>query len=99
MSTPVHAREATKGRRNDSNRTSGNPLVHAHDRTDKGIDDVQFYAAMTRRFGYRGTPWVLSTVFRGIDADGDGEVCFDELWEWVRGRRRLSVVLAFGAPS
>jgi Ca2+-binding EF-hand superfamily protein len=57
------------------------------DRSDKGIDDVQFYSAMTRRFGYRGTPWVLSTVFRGIDADGDCEVCFDELWEWVRGRR------------
>lgn len=41
----------------------------SEDRSEKGIDDVQFYAAMTRRFGYRGTPWVLSSVFRSIDAE------------------------------
>ena len=51
------------------------------------IDDVQFLRAMMRLFGYKGTPWVLTDVFRNIDSDADGVVNFDELWEWIRGVR------------
>jgi Ca2+-binding EF-hand superfamily protein len=61
------------------------PDMKAEREDDVVVDDMQFHEAMTRRLGYRGTPWTLRTVFRSMDLDGDGEVCFDELWEWVRG--------------
>jgi len=51
------------------------------------IDDMEFHKAMKKRFGWRGMPWVLDEVFRSIDSDGSGEIGFDELFEFVRGRR------------
>ena len=51
------------------------------------IDDMEFHKAMKTRFGFRGTPWVLDEVFKSIDTDGSGEIGFDELFEFVRGRR------------
>jgi alkylhydroperoxidase/carboxymuconolactone decarboxylase family protein YurZ len=51
------------------------------------IDDMEFHKAMKTRFGFRGMPWVLDEVFKSIDLDGSGEIGFDELFEFVRGRR------------
>ena len=51
------------------------------------IDDMEFHKAMKTRFGFRGMPWVLDEVFKSIDTDGSGEIGFDELFEFVRGRR------------
>lgn len=59
---------------------------------DKGskeqlIDDVEFYTAMRTRLGFVGPTYVLKSVFKSIDTDGDGAVGFDELFEFVRGQR------------
>jgi Ca2+-binding EF-hand superfamily protein len=72
--------------------------------TDEGdaallIDDVEFYKAMRERLGYRGPTYVLRDVFRSLDSDGSGAIGFDELFEFVRGRRltRARTVMAISA--
>jgi len=51
------------------------------------MDIMQWHKAMKSSFRFIGTPWVLDDVFKCIDFDSDGEICFDELWEWCRGYR------------
>lgn len=47
---------------------------------------MEFHRAM-RRFGFRGPSYVLNNVYSSMDTTGDGVVGFDELFEFVRGRR------------
>ena len=51
------------------------------------IDDVEFMTAMRNQFGYRGSKSVLDSVFQSLDLDGSGFIGFDEVFEFVRGRR------------
>ena len=55
--------------------------------TEKQIDDIEFYKAMRERLGFRGPIHVLQEVFKSLDTDGSGMIGFDELFEFVRGRR------------
>jgi hypothetical protein len=51
------------------------------------IDDMEFHKAMRTKFGYRGMGHVITEVFNMLDTDGSGKIGFDELYEFVRGRR------------
>lgn len=51
------------------------------------IDDMEFYSAMRDKFGFRGNSRILKQVFDELDTDGSGCIGFDELFEFVRGRR------------
>lgn len=51
------------------------------------IDAMEFYNAMRDRFGYKGPKAVIDEVFRSMDTDGNGVISFDELFEFLRGRR------------
>lgn len=54
---------------------------------EQQIDDMEFHKTMKNRFGWKGFPWVLDEVFKSIDTDRSGHIGFDELFEFVRGRR------------
>lgn len=54
---------------------------------ERAIDDIEFYHAMRSKVGYRGPHHVLQAVFAELDTDHDGAIGFDELFEFVRGRR------------
>lgn len=54
--------------------------------TEVQIDDVEFDHGM-RRFGYKGRPQVLKEIFKSMDSDGSGQVGFDELYEFIHGKR------------
>ena len=43
------------------------------------IDDMEFHKAMRTHFKYQGPAAVLDEVFKSLDADGSGEIGFDEL--------------------
>ena len=49
--------------------------------------DVEFHRALTTTFRFRGPAAVVRAVFNSLDTDGDGVIGFDELFEFVRGRR------------
>lgn len=51
------------------------------------IDDMEFMAAMRNKLGYRGPAHVLAHVFASLDLDHSGKIGFDELFEFVRGKR------------
>ena len=51
------------------------------------IDDVEFFRTMRTKLGFRGPTRVLQDVFRMLDTDNSGAIGFDELFEFVRGRR------------
>lgn len=51
------------------------------------IDLVEFIAAMREKLHYTGSNKVLEEVFRSMDTDGSGDIGFDEMYEFVRGRR------------
>ena len=51
------------------------------------IDDVEFFRTMRTKLGFRGLTRVLQDVFRMLDTDNSGAIGFDELFEFVRGRR------------
>ncbi len=55
--------------------------------TELQIDDVEFTSAMRNKLGYRGPAHVLYQVFASMDLDHSGKIGFDELFEFVRGRR------------
>ena len=42
---------------------------------------------MRNSFGFKGSAYVLKDVFKSLDADGNGTIGFDEMFEFVRGRR------------
>ena len=52
----------------------------------RSVDDMEFLAAL-KSFGYKGSAKVASDVFKMIDKTGDGQIGFDELFEFIRGRR------------
>ncbi|KOO35025.1 hypothetical protein Ctob_009998 [Chrysochromulina tobinii] len=52
----------------------------------RSVDDVEFLAGL-KSFGYKGSAKVASDVFKMIDKSGDGQIGFDELFEFIRGRR------------
>ena len=52
------------------------------------IDDVEFLNGLRLHFGYRGSPLLISQVFESIDADATGQIGFDELFFFIRGRWR-----------
>lgn len=54
---------------------------------DHQIDDMEFLQAMRAHFGYRGPSTVIGAVFRELDSDCTGTIGFDELYEFIRGRR------------
>ena len=51
------------------------------------IDGMEFVSAMRNRFGYGGPLHVLDHCFECIDQDSSGGIGFDELFEFIRGRR------------
>lgn len=51
------------------------------------IDEMEFYCAMRHHFGYTGPFSVIAQVFQSLDGDGSGMIGFDELYEFVRGKR------------
>ena len=51
------------------------------------IDDMEFQNTMRTRLGYNGSTQVLMDVFASLDTNRDGVIGFDELFEFVRGRR------------
>ena len=51
------------------------------------IDDVEFYTTLREQFGYKGSKWVIDAVFASLDTDQSGEIGYDELFEFLRGRR------------
>ena len=51
------------------------------------IDQMEFVSAMRSRFGFGGPLGVLDALFELIDADGSGGIGFDEIFEFVRGKR------------
>lgn len=48
---------------------------------------MEFHKAMRGKFGFKGSGYILNEIFRKLDADGSGSIGFDELFEFVRGRR------------
>jgi len=55
--------------------------------TELLVDEMEFHKAMVTKFGYAGNSIVLFDVFRSLDTDGSGSIGFDELYEFVRGKR------------
>lgn len=55
--------------------------------TELLIDDMEFYTTMRKTFGYEGSHEVIMEVFQELDTDSSGSIGFDELYEFVRGRR------------
>ena len=55
--------------------------------SDVTIDDMEFQKAMRERFGFKGSALVLKEIFKSMDEDGGGAIGFDELYEFVHGRR------------
>lgn len=51
------------------------------------IDDLEFFTAMREQCGFRGPKGVIDKVFASLDLDHSGYISFDELFEFVRGRR------------
>jgi len=51
------------------------------------IDDMEFSKAMREHCGYRGPVGLLLQTFKSLDTDGSGTIGFDELFEFIRGRR------------
>ena len=51
------------------------------------IDDMEFQNTMRTRLGDNGSTQVLEEGFASLDTNGDGFIGFDELFEFVRGRR------------
>lgn len=50
------------------------------------VDEVEFMHTM-KRWGFRGLPSVLDDVFAVINMSRSGKIDYDELYEFVRGRR------------
>ena len=51
------------------------------------IDEMEFHTAMRNKFGYQGTSDTIFEVFRSLDEDGSGAIGYDELYEFIRGKR------------
>ena len=51
------------------------------------IDAIEFNRAMVHGFGFEGPLAVIDHVFASLDEDGSGKIGFDELFEFVRGKR------------
>lgn len=51
------------------------------------VDRMEFNSAMRNKFGFRGSNDLIDDVFTLLDTDGSGMVGFDELYEFVRGKR------------
>lgn len=51
------------------------------------IDDMEFLRVMRDRFNYKGPSTVVTQIFKMLDSDGTGGIGFDELFEFIRGRR------------
>lgn len=51
------------------------------------IDDMEFSKAMREHCGYKGPIGLLFATFKSLDTDSSGTIGFDELFEFIRGRR------------
>ena len=51
------------------------------------IDAMEFYDGMRTKFNYKGPLHVIDALFKELDEDNSGTVGFDELYEFVRGKR------------
>lgn len=51
------------------------------------IDAIEFNRAMVNGFGFEGPLRVIDEVFASLDDDKSGKIGFDEMFEFVRGRR------------
>ena len=51
------------------------------------IDSMEFFTTMRERLGFRGEKRVLDAVFKNLDDDGNGVIGYDELYEFIRGRK------------
>ena len=55
------------------------------------IDIEEFENCMRKTFGYTGPESVLDQIFDGLDVDKSGEIGFEELFEFLRGKRHSLV--------
>lgn len=53
------------------------------------IDDMEFFSALKTHFGFRGTIFVADQAFKLIDKERRGTLGFDELFEFLNGKRHL----------
>jgi len=53
---------------------------------DRSVSADEFVGGLMRVLQFEGEPHVLRDAFAALDADGSGELTFDELDAWVRGR-------------
>lgn len=51
------------------------------------VDFMEFHNTMRYKFGFRGEEAIIDAVFKSLDVDGDGVVAFEEIFEFVRGRK------------
>lgn len=51
------------------------------------VDDVEFASALRQKLSYCGPVQLANEVFERIDVDGGRAIGYDELFEFVRGRR------------
>ena len=51
------------------------------------MDVVEFQKTMTGSLGFKGDHKVLKEIFKEMDSDRSGEVGFDEIFEFINGRR------------
>ena len=54
---------------------------------DATVDDVEFHDAIRKLFGYKGPKWSIDALFASLDQDKSGAIGYDELFEFLRGRR------------
>jgi hypothetical protein len=48
---------------------------------------MEFYNALRKHFGFRGSMAVSDEAFSSLDGDKSGQISYDELYEFVKGRR------------
>lgn len=51
------------------------------------IDEGEFIRTMRDKLGFCGKPHVLNELFHSLDSDRSGQIGFDELYEFIRGKR------------
>lgn len=51
------------------------------------LDELEFYATLKKVFGFQGPLHVLQGVFQTLDSDASGQIGYDDLFEFVRGRQ------------
>lgn len=51
------------------------------------IDSMEFYNTFRSKFGFKGSKHIIDEIFVSLDEDGSGIIGYNELYEFVRGKR------------